>query len=333
MIPFKMWNLRLFCMNAGIIALLVAGGANADVLAGGYELDSCSPHGAIFETACRGAFTECECAYVPLGSSTPEFSVGEDMRLTCTGCTPCPGAAADPDGAPLGTYYYHRHVTCSVGLPLPWLAPDPQKPSCGHTVVSTDSPKDSSHSSIVPYKVGADGIATTGGSGDWTHDCVLPGTQLVTQAQAMDGDLNVEQESTLSVGYDFTMPGSHPAATVGFISPKVVFNATCASGTPRSVPIPVNIQNQTYPVPANNSAWYPSGDQTSAATYQGAATVPKFCDDGALVRLQQGGTFSTNVMSTVEQVKVNVRWHYRDENGAGGGWSGTYSVIVVNEPI
>jgi len=50
-----------------------------------------------------------------------------------------------------------------------------------------------------------------------------------------------------------------------------------------------------------------------------AATVPR------LVRLQQGGTFGTNITSTDTKDKVNVRWHYLDVTG--GGWSGTYSVV------
>jgi hypothetical protein len=146
----------------------------------------------------------------------------------------------------------------------------------------------------------------------------------------MDGDLKVHQGSTLKAGFDFTIPGSHPAATVGFLSPEVVFDATCASGTPQDKKIVVSIQNQFYADSASSSAWYPSGDQESAATYQGSATVPSFCDDGALVRLQHGGTFSTNVMSTDTQHKVNVRWHYTDDQGTGGGWSGTYSVLPSN---
>jgi hypothetical protein len=154
---------------------------------------------------------------------------------------------------------------------------------------------------------------------------------LVTKTQAMDGDLKVAQGSTLLAGFDFTIPGSHPPAIIGFLGPKVVFIATCASGTPDSEPIVVNIPNQAWQgltaIPANNSAWYPSGDQNSADTYQGSATVPSFCDPGMLVRLQQGGTFSTNVLSDDKQDKVNVRWHYKVEDGTGGGWSGTYSVI------
>ena len=151
------------------------------------------------------------------------------------------------------------------------------------------------------------------------------GTALVTNTQAMNGDFKVAQGSTLLAGYAFTVPGSHPAAVVGFLGTKVVFNATCASGTPGLATIVVNIPDQTYAVAASSSAWYPSGDQNSAATYQGSATVPSFCNPNALVRLQQGGTFSTNVTSTDAQDKVNVRWHYKD--GTGGGWSGTYGVV------
>ena len=121
------------------------------------------------------------------------------------------------------------------------------------------------------------------------------------------------------------MPGSHPAATVGFLGTAVTFNATCASGTPGSQQIVVSIADQGYNDPAKSSAWYPSNNQNDASTYQGSTTVPSFCDPGALVRLQQGGAFSTFVTSTDTQDKVNLTWHYMD--GKGGGWSGTYSVI------
>ncbi|HST24408.1 MAG TPA: right-handed parallel beta-helix repeat-containing protein, partial [Gaiellaceae bacterium] len=161
--------------------------------------------------------------------------------------------------------------------------------------------------------------SSTGGA------CPATTTPLVTKTQAMNGDQKVKQGSTLSAGFDFTMPGNHPAATVGFLGSKVTFNATCASGTPGSMTITVNIPNESYTDPANSPAWLPSGDQNSASTYQGSTVVPTFCDPGALVRLQQGGTFSTNVTSTDTKDKVNVRWHYLDVTG--GGWSGTYSVV------
>lgn len=157
------------------------------------------------------------------------------------------------------------------------------------------------------------------------------GTPLTTQTQAMNGGMKVAQGSTLSAGYDFKMPGSHPSATVGFVGTTVTFAATCASGTPGSQTIVVEPADQSYVVPANSSAWYPSADQNDASTYQGSKTVPSFCDPGALVRLQQGGTFHTNVSSTDTQDKVTVRWHYKA--GTGGGWSNSYSVIPSSASV
>jgi probable HAF family extracellular repeat protein len=154
------------------------------------------------------------------------------------------------------------------------------------------------------------------------------GTALTTNTQAMNGDMKVAQGSTLSAGYDFTMPGTHPSATVGFLGAQVTFQATCASGTPGSMTITVNIPDQSYVDPPSSPAWYPSSNQNSSLTYQGSATVPSFCDAGALVRFQQGGTFSTHVTSTDISDKVNIRWHYMD--GTGGGWSGMYSITPSN---
>jgi hypothetical protein len=157
------------------------------------------------------------------------------------------------------------------------------------------------------------------------------GTPLTTQTQAMNGGMKVAQGSTLSAGYDFKMTGNHPLATVGFRGTTVTFAATCASGTPRSATIVVEPADQSYDDPANSSAWYPSGDQNNASTYQGSKTVPNFCDPGALVRLQQGGTFHTNVSSTDTRDKVTVRWHYKV--GTGGGWSNSYTVIPSSASV
>lgn len=139
------------------------------------------------------------------------------------------------------------------------------------------------------------------------------------------GDLKVAQGSILSVGYSFSMPGKHPAATVSFLQTTVTFNATCASGTPGSQTIVVTASSGPYTVAANSGAWVPSDKPDAAATYQGSATVPSFCDPGALVRFKEGGTFSTLVTSTDTTDEVKVRWHYMD--GKGGTWSSEYKVI------
>jgi hypothetical protein len=82
-----------------------------------------------------------------------------------------------------------------------------------------------------------------------------------------------------------------------------------------------------YADPASSSSWYPSGDQHSAAVYQGQLAVPDVCGGGQVV-LRNGGTFTTTVQSDVAVKSVHVRWHY-SANGTSGSWSGTSSVTPI----
>jgi hypothetical protein len=109
----------------------------------------------------------------------------------------------------------------------------------------------------------------------------------------MEGDLKVNPGDTLRVGYDFTMPGQHPATTLLFSQTTVTFQAVCASGSGGGS-IVVNIMNQSYTDPQNSSNWYPSGDQNASSVYQGSITVPNLCGGGTM-RLNQGAAFSSAV--------------------------------------
>ena len=104
--------------------------------------------------------------------------------------------------------------------------------------------------------------------------------------QAMEGDLKVAPGTALLVGYDFTIPGNHPEATVSFLDASVAFQATCVSG-PAQGTIVVALADASYTDPQNSSGWYPSGDQHSPSVYQGMTSIPDLCD-GGLVRLQAG---------------------------------------------
>jgi hypothetical protein len=150
------------------------------------------------------------------------------------------------------------------------------------------------------------------------------GTPFSMGPQAMEGDLKLNPGDVLKVGYDFTMPGSHPATDVSFDDTKVTFEATCESGTGGAT-IAVPISPTSYTDPANSSAWYPSGDQKSASVYQGQLVVPDICA-GAKVSLKRGGTFTGSVGSTNPTHKVNARWHY-SANDSSGSWSGTKTLI------
>jgi hypothetical protein len=149
---------------------------------------------------------------------------------------------------------------------------------------------------------------------------------VVMGPQAMEGDLKLTPGTTLSVGYDFTMPGNHQSATATFTSASVTFNVTCV-GNSNTGTLTVPLPTASYADPAGSSAWYPSGDQESSSVYQGSLVVPStICGAGVQVRFQHGGTFRSGITSTDTQDKISVRWHYSG-GGSAGGWSGTSSVI------
>jgi hypothetical protein len=147
---------------------------------------------------------------------------------------------------------------------------------------------------------------------------------IVMGPQDMEGDQKLATGTVLDVGYDFTMPGNHPAATVSFVASSVTFKATCATGSGGGT-FTVPIANQSYTDSQSSTAWYATGDQHSAAAYQGSLAVPDLCN-GGLVRLQQGGTFTTGIASTDGMNTVSVRWHY-SANGSSGSWSGTLNAL------
>jgi hypothetical protein len=142
--------------------------------------------------------------------------------------------------------------------------------------------------------------------------------------QAMEGDLKVSPGTVLRAGYDFTIPGSHPADTVQFANAVVTFHAQCGTGTGGGT-IVVVLSGNSITVPPNNSAWFPSGDQSSPSVYEGSLAVPDLCS-GGLLRLQSGGTFSADLQASDTTLSVHVRWHY-SANGSSGSWSGTSSFV------
>ena len=143
--------------------------------------------------------------------------------------------------------------------------------------------------------------------------------------QAMEGNLKLSPGATLQVGYDFTMPGNHPAAAVSFTGATVTFAWRCVSG-PESGVLVVPITDRSYTDGHNSPAWYPSGDQHSSLVYQGSVSVPNVCGGGP-VSFQAGGTFSAgSISSTDTKDKLNIRWHYSGA-GSAGNWSATQSVV------
>jgi hypothetical protein len=137
--------------------------------------------------------------------------------------------------------------------------------------------------------------------------------------QAMDGNLKINPGDVLRAGFDFTMPGGHPATTAVFTSGYVALLVTCPNGS--SPPLTVPLHDQTVVDPEDSTAWYPSGDQSSPLVYQGALIAPDLCA-GAVMDDARGAVFTTAFAATDTVDRFSFRFHYSD-NSTSGGWSGT----------
>lgn len=153
-----------------------------------------------------------------------------------------------------------------------------------------------------------------------------------TLVASSPGWVNVNSGDTVLAGYDLSMPGSHPAATVSVEGADVQTDVTCPDGSSYTLRIP--LPNQTYSIPANDQSWVPSANQNSAAVYQGSATAG-VCDGGVAKNAHLSVLGLSSVVGNPPQAPgfettdtvdtLGVRFHYSD-GAAGGGWSRAVSV-------
>jgi hypothetical protein len=138
---------------------------------------------------------------------------------------------------------------------------------------------------------------------------------------SMEGNLPINPGDTVKAGYDFTIPGSHPADTITAITGNVTLPVSCPDGSVQTLTI--TLPNQSYAVPQNDSSWFPSGDQKSSLVYQGSVTAPVTLCGGLQGHAPKGATFTMKFGASASS-KFNVRFHYSDNSA--GGWSGTLGV-------
>jgi hypothetical protein len=142
--------------------------------------------------------------------------------------------------------------------------------------------------------------------------------------QAMEGDLRINPGDVVRAGVSFSVPGSHPWARVELANSQVTFpNVVCVTGTGGgSFTVPLGTVGAN--VPQDDNSWFPTGDQSSPASYQGSIGGIDLCHGGTM-SLRNGGVFSGDAQDSCMLTQVNVRFHY-SANGSAGSWSATQSV-------
>jgi len=157
-------------------------------------------------------------------------------------------------------------------------------------------------------------------------NCACNVSETVTIAGSMEGALHINPGDVLKAGYDFTMPGSHPAATV-VVSGEVDIHIRCGDG--RTFDITIPLPCASYSVAANENDWVPSGDQGSPLVYQGSVVAPDVCGNNGVCDASSGATFHGHVSSSDPRDPINFRFHYGDNVPATGtSWSGTLTCDV-----
>jgi hypothetical protein len=137
---------------------------------------------------------------------------------------------------------------------------------------------------------------------------------------AMEGNLRISHGDTVRAGFDFTMPESHPVATVSITGSVTIFY-TCPDKRSGSFTIPVS---GTYTDPENDRAnWFPSSSQSIPSVYQGSTIAPNVCS-GQPYHAPLGATFAANVTSNDTEDWIYMRFHYSDNSP--GLWSFAVSV-------
>src|SRR5579862_1781737 len=89
-----------------------------------------------------------------------------------------------------------------------------------------------------------------------------------SSSSSSSGNSPVQPGSPLATGFDVMLPGKHPPADFSIIQAVDIFTARCVNGG-NTVKFRVPLNPVQFNVPANNNAWYPSGDPKARSTFQG----------------------------------------------------------------
>ena len=147
---------------------------------------------------------------------------------------------------------------------------------------------------------------------------------LVNQTQ--EGSLQIRPGDWLSAGYEFSLPGSHPADVVGFAGAVAQIPVSCASQGAQVGVITIDLNGGPWSVPAGDSNWLPGNNPNQAApvTFEGAVQAPDLCAGGVMYSASNspapkgGANYSADIEAT-QTSPVASQFHFRDPNAKGDG--------------
>jgi hypothetical protein len=137
---------------------------------------------------------------------------------------------------------------------------------------------------------------------------------------SMEGAIIISNGDWVNGGYSFTFKSNTHAFTNYTVTASVSITGPCSNGGTDTVIVPLG--TVTYPVPAGNTDWLPTGDQNSVLSWQGAVQVgvnaPAVCGGVGKLNASKGAVYTATVSQNPSTGSlVNFRFKYRDPAAKG----------------
>jgi len=135
---------------------------------------------------------------------------------------------------------------------------------------------------------------------------------------SMEGDIYISNGDWVNGGYSFSFANGNHIATNFFVHATVSLTGPCVGGGPATDTFTFALNDATYAVPANNTAWLPTGDQNSVLSWEGSVVASGVCGGIGKLHASQGAVFTATVsQNPATGSLVNWRFKYRDPAAKG----------------
>jgi hypothetical protein len=236
----------------------------------------------------------------------------DGVRLTLTDSSGHTTAVTTPTNGTPGSYLFTGLCAGSytVTVDQTTVPPGFKPTTCG---VGGDSARDSNCSGAVTLP--------TNNSSDLTIDFgyVLSGKTFSIGPSSMEGNLTILPGDWISGGFSFAFKAGGHGATNYSVASTASLDVTCPKGGGSGGTITVDLGTKSYPVPAGNTNWLPTGDANSVLSWMGSARAPDLCN-GYPMNNSKGAVFKATVSQNPPTGSlVAFRFKYRDPNAKGKG--------------
>ena len=159
----------------------------------------------------------------------------------------------------------------------------------------------------------------------------------------LPGTIGINSGDTIAAGYELTLGGNHPAATVSLVSGgNITADIACVGGNSYTLTIP--LPAQSYSIAAGSNGPVPSNNQSSPLVFQGSTTATPptgdSCTGGRTIQayfsamgLSEGGDGNPGgpgFLTTDVTDPLNMRFHLLDNNSNRGTGYGPAITIQWN---